>query len=259
MIPVGFYGWRRGLPTRRFPTLALTKYPLLAPKANLQTTGYLPSEVWNQGTTSSCTGHGSTAAIMYARAKQGLPFIDLSRLFPYWNGRAAENGTGTDGGATIADVISASQKFGDCPYADLPTDPALVTTAPSVKAFTDAILHKSLGASRVYGATTASTAYHFKHCIDVLGLPVVVGITVYESFESDEVAKTGVVPMPGPREAVLGGHCILGVAYDDSTQMVLCRNSWGEDWGQKGYFQIPYDYLFDKDMADDFHCITLAA
>ena len=68
------------------------------------------------------------------------------------------------------------------------------------------------------------------------GFPVVIGFTVYDSFESDEVAKTGVMPMPAPAEHVLGGHAVLVVGYDDASQRFRVRNSWGTSWGQKGYF-----------------------
>ena len=48
------------------------------------------------------------------------------------------------------------------------------------------------------------------------GNPFVMGIAVYESFESEEVARTGEVPMPGEGEKMLGGHAILCCGYDDS-------------------------------------------
>ena len=250
------YGWKPGLPTREIPRLELTSYPVLAATASLMTTGFLPP-VWDQLTTGSCTGHGCTAAKMYARAKQVLPFLDLSRLFPYWNGRVIEGSQTSDSGAVIADVISALLSMGDCPYADLPTDPSLIITAPSSQAFSDALAHKALAATRVWGSSGAGLEYHTKHCISVLGLPVVYGITVYESFESDAVTKTGIVPIPKPDEDILGGHCVLAVAYNDSTRMVHSRNSWGPDWGQAGYFDIPYDYIFNPDYSSDFHAITL--
>jgi len=196
---------------------------------------------------------------MFARAKQGLPLIDFSRLFPYWNARVAEGTQASDSGAVIADVFAASQTLGDCPYSDLPTDPSLVTVAPSTQAVSDAIQHKTIQATRIWGSTGEGLEYHFKHCIDVLGLPPVYGITVYESFESDAVASSGIVPMPAAGEQVLGGHCIVGVAYDDTAQMVTCDNSWGTSWGQSGRFQIPYSYIFDPDMADDFHAVQLGS
>lgn len=81
------------------------------------------------------------------------------------------------------------------------------------------------------------------------------GFTVYESFESQDVASTGVVPMPGTDEQALGGHAVVGVGYDDSQQRFIVRNSWGDAWGMKGYFTIPHDYLANRDLSDDFWAI----
>jgi C1A family cysteine protease len=85
----------------------------------------------------------------------------------------------------------------------------------------------------------------------------VFGFTVYDAFESQEVAKTGVLNMPGPKEKVQGGHAVLAVGYDDATQRFTVRNSWGKDWGIKGYFTIPYTYLTTTDLADDFWTIRI--
>ena len=85
------------------------------------------------------------------------------------------------------------------------------------------------------------------------------GISVYTSFMSDEVARTGIVPMPGPDESMEGGHAILGVGYDDSKKALIVRNSWGTEWGLQGYFYLPYDYITISDLASDFWTIRLVA
>jgi C1A family cysteine protease len=95
-----------------------------------------------------------------------------------------------------------------------------------------------------------------KGCL-AAGFPFVYGFTVYESFESAAVAKTGKVPMPKPGEKVLGGHAVLAVGYDDKQDRFLTRNSWGPSWGQKGYFTMPYAYLTEPNLSDDFWTIRL--
>lgn len=90
-----------------------------------------------------------------------------------------------------------------------------------------------------------------KSCL-ASGFPIVVGFTVYESFESDEVAQTGIVPMPSQNEQVLGGHAVLVVGYRENDQKFIVRNSWSESWGDKGYFYMDYKYLADSDFASDF-------
>ena len=91
------------------------------------------------------------------------------------------------------------------------------------------------------------------------GYPFVFGFTVYESFESQSVADTGVVPMPGSGEAVLGGHCVVAVGYDDSKRQFIIRNSWGTGWGLNGYCLMPYEYLLNPRLASDFWTIRTGA
>src|SRR5262249_51679629 len=90
------------------------------------------------------------------------------------------------------------------------------------------------------------------------GFPFVFGFSVYESFESERVATTGVVPMPKRTERAIGGHAVLAVGYDHGKERFLVRNSWGTSWGMKGYFTIPYAYLADRDLSDDFWTIRRA-
>jgi C1A family cysteine protease len=60
------------------------------------------------------------------------------------------------------------------------------------------------------------------------------------------------MPMPKPNEEILGGHAVMAIGYDDSKQMFKIRNSWGTRWGQAGHFWMPYDFITDRDYADDF-------
>ena len=89
-----------------------------------------------------------------------------------------------------------------------------------------------------------------------MGFPIVFGISVYESFESEEVAKTGIVQLPEKTEKMLGGHAIVIVGYDQEKHLFIFRNSWGEDWGDKGYGYLPFEYVCDKDLASDFWVVN---
>src|SRR5262249_38413268 len=87
------------------------------------------------------------------------------------------------------------------------------------------------------------------------GFPFVFGFSVYESFESPQVARTGIMPMPSRSEKLLGGHAVMAVGYDDETDKLFVRNSWGTKWGEKGYFWMPYAYLENPGLARDFWTI----
>jgi len=98
-------------------------------------------------------------------------------------------------------------------------------------------------------------AYHrigsladFLTCLaDPTPWPVLVGFTVYESFMSEEVAQTGIVPVPRPEEQQQGGHEVLCLGYDLPKQLALMQNSWGNDWGQRGYFWMPFSVISAPD------------
>jgi C1A family cysteine protease len=87
------------------------------------------------------------------------------------------------------------------------------------------------------------------------GYPFVFGFTVYESFESQQVASSGEAPMPKAGEKQLGGHAVLAVGYDEDQQRFIVRNSWGPGWGMKGYFTLPYPYLLQDTLSSDFWTI----
>jgi C1A family cysteine protease len=79
--------------------------------------------------------------------------------------------------------------------------------------------------------------------------PVVAGITVFRSFTTAEVGKTGVIPMPTKKMPVVGGHAIVIVGYDDAKRRVKFVNSWGRGWGDQGFGYLPYEY-FDQYVSD---------
>jgi C1A family cysteine protease len=91
------------------------------------------------------------------------------------------------------------------------------------------------------------------------GFPFVFGFSVYDSFESDAVATTGVVPKP--TESLLGGHAVLAVGYDDASSRFLVRNSWGKGWGLPkipGYFTLPYGFVQSRGLSADFWTLRAA-
>jgi len=106
-----------------------------------------------------------------------------------------------------------------------------------------------------YSRLTQSLS-QLKGCL-ASGYPFVFGFTVYDSFESQQVAQTGVVPMPAAGEGVLGGHAVLAVGYDDTQQRFIVRNSWGTGWGMQGYFTMPYAYLTEQNLSSDFWTVRL--
>jgi C1A family cysteine protease len=212
----------------------------------------------DQGNLGSCTANASAGAIEYEEnIQKGVNVaVALSRLFLYYNERALEGDVSQDAGGEIRDVVKVAARYGAPPETTWPYDVSKFTQKPALEAYTEGVLHKVLQYQAV-----PQTLDAFLHVLAVYNRPIVIGITVYESFESDEVAKTGIVPMPNTAtEQNLGGHAVLVVGYDKTKRAFLVRNSWGPDWGtQGGCFWLSFDYLMNPDLADDFWVVTTAA
>jgi C1A family cysteine protease len=245
------YGWVPDVPDHRdhlyaAPVVHLAKLPA---KKDLRP--HCPP-VYNQGQLGSCTANAIGAAIQFERLKQKLkPNFVPSRLFIYYNERVMEHSVHSDSGAQIRDGIKSVAKQGDCPEKEWPYDIKKFDAKPTAACFKDAVKYKAVQYQRV-----AQVLNQMKGCL-ASGYPFVFGFSVYTEFEGDAVAKTGMMGMPGPKEKLLGGHAVMAVGYNDSEQRFIVRNSWGNKWGIKGYFTMPYSYITDSNLADDFWTIRV--
>jgi len=245
------YGWVPDLPDARDHMYAAPVEMLATLPAKVDLRPHCPP-VYDQGQLGSCTGNAIAGAVQFEREKQKLkPDLVPSRLFIYYGERVIEGTVGTDSGAQIRDGIKVVAKQGVPPETDWPYDIAKFAQKPPPKAFADALHDRAVSYSRL-----SQSLSQMKGCL-ASGYPFVLGFTVYDSFESQQVAKTGVVPMPASGESVLGGHAVMAVGYDDGQQRFIVRNSWGPGWGMQGYFTMPYAYLTERNLSSDFWTIRL--
>jgi C1A family cysteine protease len=245
----GGYGWARDIPDARDVLYAA---PIMSLRKGLPSSVDLRPKcppIYDQGQLGSCTGNGIAAAIQFDQMKLGQKSFAPSRLFIYYNERVIEGTVSSDSGAQVRDGLKSVATLGAPPETNWPYDISKFTDRPPDQAYSDAKLDLVSTYSRV-----AQVLPQMQGCL-AEGFPFVLGITVYDSFESDTVAKTGVVPMPDQSESAIGGHCILAVGYDNKNRVFILRNSWGTSWGMKGYFTIPYEYLLDPHLASDFWTI----
>lgn len=208
------------------------------------------SPVEDQETEGSCTGHAIVGAMEYRENVQHEHFVRLSRNFVYYNERLLEGTTRSDAGAQISDGIKVIQTYGVCDESLWAYGPETFKRKPPPEVYQAALSHKALKCSRV--AQHENTILHFLSDRN----PIVFGIMVYESFESDEVAASGFVPMPDVKtEKCLGGHAVVMAGYDLRKRLILVRNSWGVKWGIKGYFWLPFDFVLNPSLADSFWAV----
>lgn len=246
------YGWLPDLPDHRDIMFATSVAPTKLP-GKIDLRSKCP-DVYNQGNLGSCTANAIAAAIQFERKKQSLtPDFTPSRLFIYYNEREMEHTVDSDSGAHIRDGIKSVATLGACPEPEWQYNVQKFTIKPPQTCYKDALKDKAVKYLRL-----THTLNQLKGCLSE-GYPFVFGFTVYESFESPEVARTGILNMPSPEENVLGGHAVVCVGYDDTQNRFLVRNSWGADWGMKGYFTMPYSYLTDSNLVDDLWTIRLVS
>jgi len=225
--------------------------------------------VYDQGDEGSCTANaGCAARTMLAKDSN----LYLSRAFLYYNERLLEGSTGEDSGASMRDIVKATQNYGICVDGEMPYTSGDFTAAPKQQNYADAKAYTIGSYSRL------SNVSDIQQSLVTRSQPVLIGMQVYSSMESDTVAKTGILPMPQKGEEILGGHAVLAVGYTDSLPKETCkkqpakkflrrlfnfvfrkktaagyliiRNSWGESWGDKGYFYMPYEYVNAGDAYD---------
>jgi len=238
------YGWLGDMPDARdhIYSAPSAMFPQGLPQAVDLRASCPP--VYDQGQLGSCTANAIGAALEFDRKKQNLSDFAPSRLFIYYNERVMEGTIPSDSGAQIRDGIKSVALIGAPPETDWPYDITKFAIKPPATAYADAKLDRAIAYQRV-----TRNLQQMQGCL-ASGYPFVFGFTVYQSFESQAVATTGVMPMPAPGEGKLGGHAVMAVGYDNTKRVIIVRNSWGSGWGMKGYFTMPYEFILTGNASD---------
>lgn len=204
--------------------------------------------VMNQGEIGSCAPHAVSAALRFALREKGLADRAISKLQLYYDVRALEGTVGEDAGSEIRDVVKCAAKIGVAREALWPYDVTKFKRKPTKAVYADALKFEALSYARVDISVSAlKTAL-------AAGFPVIIGLTLYPDFESDAVAKTGVVPMPDGKSGPVGGHAMLAVGYDAGR--IIVQNSWDTDWGDAGFAYFPEAYVGNENLGSDYWTIT---
>lgn len=210
------------------------------------------SPVENQSDIGSCVGNAIVGDLEYLEKQEGLPFVDLSRMFVYYNARLETNSTSTDSGSVISLAMGTLKKMGVCPETTYPYDTSKVFMRPTWEAYREAFAHTII---ECYMIGTTGDQHH----LDIKAAlqarhPVVFGTPVWN--EIFNVSSDGKLPMPNTSTQPIGGHALLIVGADFTQRYYIVRNSWGTGWGDLGYCYVPFDYL-DAAGAGDFWVATL--
>jgi C1A family cysteine protease len=208
--------------------------------------------VLDQGRLGSCVSNATANALRFCLKKEHLIDFAPSRLYMYYYTRLIEGHPNEDTGTTIRDMMKELHTYGDC-HEDLwPYDISQFRKRPSNECTKEGLTH----IKNVKYHTVRQDLSSLKSAL-FSGFPVIFGVSVYESFQSQESMTTGNIPMPNTyTEELLGGHCLQIISYCDDTQTFGLQNSWSDKVGDKGYFTIPYKYVLDRTLASDFWVVN---
>lgn len=230
-------------------------------------------DVYNQGQLGSCTANALAFCYQFDMLKQVITFglnksSIPSRLFIYYYERASENTINFDAGANLSDgvtnvlAIKGVCSETDWPYYDTTNGNETYKKQPSPEAIANASFHKALRETLMSNEydrfkplkPIAKSIANLKNNLK-LGFPIAFGFTVYQSFYNiSEGNPTMPIPSPSQGDKSLGGHAVVLVGFKDNEQVFIVRNSWGNDWGDNGYFYMPYE-IIDKYTTSDFWSI----
>lgn len=180
---------------------------------------------------------GSCSANAVANAyeqllKQHGAWVNLSRLFIYYNSRVIEGTVNEDGGAFLHDALNGLQEFGVCTEDMWPYDLNSVYVKPTYECYQDAQARKIKSYSKIENLNQILEALDNKS-------PVVFGILINNEFDN-VMASNPVLHMTGKEDK---GHAMCLVGYDLDRKLFLAKNSFGKQWGDQGYCWIPFNYM----------------
>lgn len=206
-------------------------------------------EIKNQGTQGACTAFSLVSVIEYFLSKTLKKKTNLSEAFAYYNARVLRNETNIDGGATFIDIIQSIRDNGVCLEELCPYDPNVYSEKPSEEAYSEAESRKITEAKNV--------------CINVndvksalaQGFPVIISARAIDSYLSN---RNGVLRIPTDTELedTDNNHAMVICGYIDKEGFFIVRNSWGKNFGDKGYCYLPYEYFRKAKAINQAYVVT---
>jgi len=219
------------------------------------------SPIEDQGELGSCTANAGVGLLEYFERRTYSKHLDASRLFLY---KVTRNLLGWKGdqGAYLRSTMKSMVLFGMPPERYWPYTIEKFDDEPTTFCYSFAQSYRSIQYYRLdpAGTTPGKVLSNVKKSL-AAGLPSMFGFSVYSSMPGTN--EGGDIPFPQPGDRLEGGHAVVAVGYDDSRKIgkekgaLLIRNSWGKDWGEKGYGWLPYGYV-EQELADDFWTLVKA-
>jgi len=250
MIKIKRYGYRPSLKDPRNYKFLRDSNVVIPESVDLRSKMPLPP--FDQGNLGSCAENALVGALVFDQVRQLLPVEMMSRLYVYYFTRLLQGDTSQDTGSDPVTMFKAYNGYGVCPEYAWPYDVNSFAYRPGVKK-----VQKGKAHAKIVYSEVPQTSDDLLGAL-AQGQPVIYGFSVQESFESNQVAQTGLY-YPAASEAVIGGHAVLALGYSQSMIFpngqkggILTRNSWGATgWGIAGHFWIPIEDVLDPNITSD--------
>lgn len=211
--------------------------------ASVDLSSYCPS-VRNQGDVYSCVGwavgYGALTmkkAIKYNwQNKQKINEQAYSAMFIYNQIKRGD----CSQGARISDALAFLKNRGDCLARHFDTDIEDCEMQPNENMLSQINLDTITDYLSLFGVD-ATKKQKIGSLIRALASkePIIVGMSVRKNFYQLQGAKYWWPDLGNSTPA--GGHAMVVVGYDLASASFLLFNSWGKDWGNKGFIRIKFD------------------
>ncbi len=203
----------------------------------------------NQLNSSSCVAQSVVKALELKRIQifGKDSHVDLSRLSVYYLAREMMNPSETnrDNGTYISYAAEVLKKFGVCEEKLWPFDLTKVFVPPDWMAMRRSYLHKIDEHYKIY----SSGDDRVNDVIEALssGCPVVFGTKIDSKWSS----YNGNEPLSIIKDKSIGGHATVLEGWDPQKGVFYGENSWGENWGIDGFYEMRPEVI-SSDMSADF-------
>ncbi len=205
---------------------------------------YAP-KVLSQGQQGSCVAWASAYAartILESRRTGKSP--NSVRFSPSFMYNQISTDHSTCQGSYIKLAMENMMNQGAVQYADFKYDPSNCSRKPSSSLKVKADRYKIKGFQRLTenGQSLTEEMLSIKQNL-AQGSPVIIGMMVGGSFMTDMSGKDLWKPKPSDYDQQnFGGHAMCIIGYDDykGGGSFEIMNSWGENWGDNGFFWIRY-------------------
>ena len=232
------------------PASALRSFPMaesnrMVLPVSVDLSGRMPLP-GNQGAMGSCVAWAiSYARTFYAAHYEGRDprhpanIVSPNYMFLLTSAKACDNGS--DWGDVVAILKKGALSIADYPYSQS-------CSAPPASMVAKATDFRVLG----FRLLNLKKVEEIKGQI-ARGNPVLYSFNATGAFDNFRGEGTYAQPI---RNNDAGGHAVVLVGYDDVRQAFRVLNSWGHDWGDRGYAWVSYDTI--KDQANDGGVLIVA-